>query len=245
METKPECDDATPLKRSDWSEKLLTFPDAPKPPERPWKRVANQRGGYDFQGLTQETLDAYKATWREYEQAWRAWTATCNDTAAAAARLLIADGFPKERHVSARGHRRVEPLNTTLRSFGPSGSPSSLWLSDEEQWLRLEGTRRRAKEQEEAATALRDRAVTWLMALNKTYGADFTADTASQVALDLAAKEVIARQIGRWNGFSGQNCEGSCRGWDGKSHRCECGNRRVSWMIDGTFEKPCVWGEAY
>lgn len=34
-------------------------------------------------------------------------------------------------------------------------------------------------------------------------------------------------------------------GWDGESHRCECGNRRVSWSIDGTFEKPCVWGEAY
>lgn len=30
-----------------------------------------------------------------------------------------------------------------------------------------------------------------------------------------------------WQRFDGQNCPGPCRGWDGKSRRCECGNRRV------------------
>lgn len=37
--------------------------------------------------------------------------------------------------------------------------------------------------------------------------------------------------------FEGQNCydwndEGECRGWDGKSRRCDCGNRRVDWVVE-------------
>lgn len=37
--------------------------------------------------------------------------------------------------------------------------------------------------------------------------------------------------------FDGHNCadvwdEGeNCDGWDGNDHRCECGNRRVSWTF--------------
>lgn len=38
--------------------------------------------------------------------------------------------------------------------------------------------------------------------------------------------------------FNGWNCEdledNYCFGWDGDSHRCDCGNRRVSWdFFDG------------
>ena len=49
--------------------------------------------------------------------------------------------------------------------------------------------------------------------------------------------------------FDGKNCEDfdiECAGWDGVSRRCECGNRRVSWVAkqapDGTFT---AHGEAY
>lgn len=31
--------------------------------------------------------------------------------------------------------------------------------------------------------------------------------------------------------FNGQNCE-ECDGWDGIGRRCECGNRRVEWILD-------------
>lgn len=48
--------------------------------------------------------------------------------------------------------------------------------------------------------------------------------------------------------FSGQNCEDEgyddtdlCAGWDGFSRRCMCGNRRVSWVVEGTY----AYGEAY
>lgn len=36
-----------------------------------------------------------------------------------------------------------------------------------------------------------------------------------------------------------------CAGWDGRSRRCECGNRRVDWVSHGDFENPYVRGEAW
>lgn len=45
--------------------------------------------------------------------------------------------------------------------------------------------------------------------------------------------------------FTGNNCD-DCVGWYGHSRRCECGNRRVSWIIDkqddGSF---LAFAEAY
>lgn len=49
--------------------------------------------------------------------------------------------------------------------------------------------------------------------------------------------------------FDGMNCEdagGMCDGWDGRSRRCECGNRRVGWSFTEFNDK--TWGfyaEAY
>jgi Ser-tRNA(Ala) deacylase AlaX len=70
-----------------------------------------------------------------------------------------------------------------------------------------------------------------------------------QRANDLAAKLEIKRleEAGGFFSFNGQNCENECAGWDGVSRRCECGNRRVFWVIgDGhSFESPYVYAEAY
>ena len=49
--------------------------------------------------------------------------------------------------------------------------------------------------------------------------------------------------------FDGNNCADSweegkdCFGWDGESRRCECGNRRVSWVLSD--DKTRVYAEAY
>lgn len=52
--------------------------------------------------------------------------------------------------------------------------------------------------------------------------------------------------------FDGNNChdcagwnEGvpECSGWDGRSRRCECGNRRVDWVLSSC--KTYVYAEAY
>jgi len=33
----------------------------------------------------------------------------------------------------------------------------------------------------------------------------------------------------QWIDFDGKDCTRPCRGWDGESRRCDCGNRRVYW----------------
>ncbi len=50
--------------------------------------------------------------------------------------------------------------------------------------------------------------------------------------------------------FDGMNCndyleedQEPCAGWDGESHRCSCGNRRVSWMLSD--DKSYVYPEAH
>ena len=47
---------------------------------------------------------------------------------------------------------------------------------------------------------------------------------------------------GDYVGFNGWNCEDArysdddpCLGWDGYSRRCQCGNRRVSWVVEGSW----------
>lgn len=33
-----------------------------------------------------------------------------------------------------------------------------------------------------------------------------------------------------WHSFAGaDDCDEECKGWDGESYRCQCGNRRVYW----------------
>ncbi len=45
--------------------------------------------------------------------------------------------------------------------------------------------------------------------------------------------------------FNGQNCNDFgdvvCDGWDGLDRRCNCGNRRVYWVVEGDY----AYGDAY
>ena len=60
--------------------------------------------------------------------------------------------------------------------------------------------------------------------------------------------EVILRHF-PWDDaimFSGMNCneweaEEVCNGWDGLDRRCNCGNRRVYWVVEGDY----AYGDAY
>ena len=98
------------------------------------------------------------------------------------------------------------------------------------------------------AKRLRTAAVVWLLARGKELGKDFDVDNALVVANEIAyTEECQRRSTGDLNSFYGEdNCE-SCGGWDGVSHRCQCGNRRVSWTQgdDHTFESPSIYAEAY
>lgn len=37
------------------------------------------------------------------------------------------------------------------------------------------------------------------------------------------------------------NCDDDCRGWDGRTHRCDCGARRMYWDVDGGFAYPTAY----
>jgi hypothetical protein len=112
-------------------------------------------------------------------------------------------------------------------------------------------TEQRAKEYKQKADELNARAVMWLVERGLKAPEDFALENARKTARDIACEELVESRIAneKWFEFVGQNCgersDTTCAGWDGKSHRCECGNRRVNWIYDGTHEEPYVYGEAY
>lgn len=232
----------------------LTFPASPTPPEKPWRQNVSM-GNVSWHELTPESLAAYKVRLANHETALRTWRADCNDIVGAAVRLLAEHGFPTSRHVTTvagRGGVRGKTMHLPglLRMFGPPDRMESVSLYSEEEWLRLAGLRETREQAAAATVALRDRAITFLLARAQVYGTDFTADNAASLALSLVAQEEIARRTakavaGALIQFSGgDECEG-CAGWDGESRRCLCGNRRVSWNIEGTFEEPRIYAEAH
>ncbi len=110
---------------------------------------------------------------------------------------------------------------------------------------RREETTRKATQDAERSRKLLA-AGAFLSARGKVIGVDYEAQSAIEVANDIAFDEAIAAQKrgGGFVSFGGDdNCEG-CSGWDMTSHRCECGNRRVSWEHDGDFESMYVYAQA-
>ena len=70
----------------------------------------------------------------------------------------------------------------------------------------------------------------------------------SNKASDETQEEIYERLVdnklesAEWFDFEGQNCEGPCEGWDGIDRRCQCGNRRVTWVLSD--DKTRVYAEA-
>ena len=93
------------------------------------------------------------------------------------------------------------------------------------------------------------RAVLWLKERGKELGKDYEATNAVKAADEIALNEEIERRCKAetWHDFDGQNCIDPCVGWDGEQRRCQCGNRRVSWVrgYEHSFESPSVHAEAY
>lgn len=93
-----------------------------------------------------------------------------------------------------------------------------------------------------------DEAIGWLLVRGYEFNKDFNSETAIKFADELAFEEECKRRIeeNTFFSFAGDNCE-DCPGWDGKSHRCDCGNRRVYWATGygHSWKKPFVYAEAY
>lgn len=94
-------------------------------------------------------------------------------------------------------------------------------------------------------------AISYLISKGKKIGDDFTTENAVDVANEVAYEEEVEKnkELGRCGHlfeFSGSDYCENCGGWDGNSHRCECGNRRVCWTnYDFDFRKPYIYAEAY
>jgi hypothetical protein len=105
------------------------------------------------------------------------------------------------------------------------------------------------KESAAKYAAFQQEAVQWLLAKGKKLGEDFAIIDAVDHANELAYDEEIARMkaSGGFIDFNGKNCDGPCGGWDMSGHRCDCGNRRVSFTTgySHSFKQPHVYAEAY
>jgi hypothetical protein len=64
-------------------------------------------------------------------------------------------------------------------------------------------------------------------------------------------EELISKEdLGIYREFDGQNCndyleddQEPCQGWDGIERRCQCGNRRVNWVLSD--DETYIYPEAY
>lgn len=134
--------------------------------------------------------------------------------------------------------------------FNFSNIKSKVLKAREDEKIKLQNVERDQKLQE-----LQEKAIKFLMDRNKVIGADFNINTAISEANDIAYQEEIYKkqkelaETQTFIDFNGNNCEDfPCRGWDGQSHRCDCGNRRVSWSSHDNgdfFLNPYIYGEAY
>lgn len=235
----------------------------PEPPKRPWP-VRPEKMAYlgkeTWRGVTPEAVEEFKAAVKTWEQAV-AETRKQHEAVAKALLAMIEDaGFPVSRQKVApsRGmykkYQAVKLIDALLDMLPPR-PPMVAGVSPEEAWLRSEQAREKKREAEKAQAARRDAAVQWLLDRGMVYGADFTADSAIACADDVAFHEAVAKKLAEGGPFSfeGHNCneyrdatEPPCEGWDGESHRCMCGNRRVDWSGDHiSFDGGYVYGEAY
>ena len=97
-----------------------------------------------------------------------------------------------------------------------------------------------------------EEAIIYLQKNGFTLGKDFNLKDAiakaDRFAFNLAVKQKLEGGESYWFNFIGNiNCDESCHRWDGVSHRCDCGNRRVSWErdYDFSFKNPSLVAEAY
>lgn len=176
--------------------------------------------------------------------------------------IIVSAGFPKEeyRYKTARSSKREKFYTSWYMSLAvPSMGAESQTVSiqsleeafkrtlNEQEKKKLE--EKQKKEAEILSNPLTQEAVTYLQGQGKVLGTDFTLLTAigeaNNLAYELEVKKLIA--TGGVDSFDGQNCEGPCAGWDGTSHRCDCGNRRMNWTtgMGHSFKTPYVHAEAY
>lgn len=221
--------------------------------EFPWKWSSVGFGPTEPRPMpTRESIAAFKQVVAEAKAKQdAAWHAEVNAFAEKRAQMMALAkeiGFPTTRVDTSKKTRKSIGLDETLAQFFPSRSFAARDFSYEiravEEWL----TKREAADREKAEASERlakvTRAVSYLIAEGKKIGEDFTVENAIERANAIAADKECAAAPQFYEDFSGKNCE-DCSGWTKGNHRCDCGNRRVSFSSYGDFESMTVYPEAY
>jgi len=120
--------------------------------------------------------------------------------------------------------------------------------------------REKEKKDEESAELRRaeelkltEDALLFLQENGKILGTDFSSlgnaiSIADNLAFEIEIERKIKNRTVEFFSFTGNDqCDDSCKGWDGESHRCECGSRRVAWEFNynHSFKHPSICAEAY
>lgn len=227
----------------------LVFPEPPKPPQfSPRQDIFN--GEDRWYGLTRESLVDFERKWAEYEKAYRLYASEYRSLATKVVDVLMEMGVPQTKiEQKSRSYKLITvKLSDSISAFFcPEKISNRPYLETAKKWLEKREDDNEKLEAAKAHSELTDRAIKYLQDRGKIIGVDFSSSyavgLANETAFSIKVKE--AQEEGNLRSFSGDdNCE-NCGGWDGISHRCDCGNRRVSWSRGGNFEDLYIYGEAY
>ncbi len=212
--------------------------DTPKWSPRPYKSYP-RRDGVDWAGLTPEKVAAMKAQYLEIEEYNRA---------------IYLDKYHKYQE-AVEIFVAINPMQNMrgkLKKYSPLSPPSS-YRNDIDRWVeeakQAVEKKDREKKRADEMLLLESLAIIFLQARGKKLGEEFTSKNAIEMANEIAFEETLAKkkEESGFVSFSGDDFCENCSGWDGKSHRCECGNRRVSWVMPDwhRFDRPAVSAEAH
>lgn len=208
--------------------------------------------------FTKVTNDGMARATPEQLETWKREAAECDAVSRAAYdegkramdRLvaLAKDAFGSKsrvpNYIDARRHESLYHRQGT----GRWAATLETRLRDIAEQRKRDEARAAEKAKDAAAQTLIAEATLWLTAKGKVLGVDFTGAGAVERADEIAFSEEVDRMraAGGPFSFSGEDYCESCDGWDGESHRCNCGNRRVSWTTGygHSFKAPYVVAEA-
>lgn len=124
-------------------------------------------------------------------------------------------------------------------------------LEREELQRKNEAEAIKEKENEAAKAMFQAKAIAYITVNSSmVVGVDYQICDAVEKADNIRFTQMVKEALEKFNpetdnffDFDGKNCD-DCSGWDGESHRCNCGNRRVCWVSYGHFDNMTIYGEA-
>lgn len=150
-------------------------------------------------------------------------------------------------NIFGKNSKETKYINKLMVPFEPNMDFKRYVLDVREEVVKKKKAEEDKVNQEKARTEFIERAILFLQKRNLTLGTDFKLEEAIYRANDIAYDEAIAKaKEGGFRSFGGDDWCENCKGWDGDSRRCDCGNRRVYWTqgYGFSFENPSIYAQA-